>query len=114
VSRTLPLDVTVQVTLDGSGGGQTQTGPTGQGEIWNNLTVHVNCSTNVNEAQCLVYVGSGPPQGFADGTTWGSTGDSSDTLPSQVSVGQFVSAVWSGGDAGTTGFLRVTGTRLVA
>lgn len=112
--RTLPLNAYASTTLDGTGAGTASTGPTSQGEVWNIAAVSVHCSTNTNEATCRVYSGSGAsPAYFSDGTTWGSTGDSTSNVPGPVSVGSQVFAVWSGGDSGATAYLTVTGTRQV-
>jgi hypothetical protein len=79
------------------------------------MTAAVHCATNNSEATCRVYAGAAAsPNYFADGTTWGSTGDSSDNLPPTLSVGSQVFAVWSGGDPGTTAYLTLTGIRQVA
>lgn len=111
--RTLPLNAFAATTLSG-GAGTASIGPTAQGEVWQNFTVSVHCATNVSEALCRVYVGGdSSPAYFCDGTTWGSTGDSTDNVPASLAVGSQVFAVWSGGDAGTTAYLTVTGTRQV-
>lgn len=110
-----PLSINVNVVLDGSGAGTVSKGPTGYQETWSSITVSVHCSSNVNEATCRIYVGGTPsPQSFADGTTFGSTGDSSTNMPLVIPTGQSVWAVWSGGDAGATAYLNITGTDNVA
>jgi hypothetical protein len=111
MARTQPLYVTKQVILDSNGNGQVSAGPTGFQETWTDITVSVKCLTNVNEAICSIYVGqSSTPQFFADGTTWGSTGDSSTNMPSPIVTGQQVFADWTGGDAGSTAYMRISGT----
>lgn len=112
--RTLPLNAFASTTLDGTGAGTASTGPTSQGEVWNIAAVAVRCATNTKEATCLVYSGSGAsPAYFNDGTTWGSTGDSTSNVPGPLAVGSRVFAVWTGADAGTTAYLTVTGTKQV-
>jgi hypothetical protein len=114
MASTAALSQSVSVELAG-GGGTVSAGPTGFGEVWQNVTVAVHCATNVSEATCRIYVGGGPSaQYFADGTTWGSTGDSSNNMPPTIVGGQNIYAVWSGGDDTTTAYLTVTGTRTVA
>lgn len=110
----LPLNASAQTVLDASGNGQCSVGPTAQGETWQaGFVTAVHCSSNAAEAQCKVYAGGGPsPAYFVGGTTWGSTGDSSDTNP-QLQVGQQVFAVWTGGDPGATAYLSINGTRAV-
>jgi hypothetical protein len=116
---TMPLSVNTSVPLTGTdpgtGTGTASIRPTGFGEVWQNITVSVHCSTNVSEATCRIYVGgAASSQFFADGTTWGSTGDSSDNMPPTVPGGQSVFAQWTGGDVGATAYLVITGTRQVA
>jgi hypothetical protein len=112
--RQLPLNVSAQVTLDGSGNGTASIGPLSPGEIWaagNGAAVRV--ATNTDEAICTVYSGAAATAGyFRDATTWGSTGDSTAKL-SEVRVGGQVFAVWTGGDAGQVATLTVTGVRTV-
>lgn len=114
---TVPLNESATVTLDASGNGTAKIGPAGQGETWTPAYVHVQTGqepgTIVNEAQCYVYAG---PQAaspyFTDSTSSGSTGDSTDSASAYpLSKGEFVWAVWSGGDAGAQGIVRVTGTK---
>jgi len=113
--RTLPLSMSASVVLDGTGAGTASLGPTSSGEVWQVASVGVHCNTNVNEAIARVYAGaSASPQYYRDATTWGSTGDSTDAVSSPLAVGQEIFAVWSGGDAGTTAHVTVSGTRSVA
>ncbi len=112
--RTLPLNAFASTTLDSTGAGTASVGPTSPGEVWTIAAVAVHCSSNVNEATCRVYSGAGAsPAYFNDGTTWGSTGDSSSNVPGPLAVGSEVFAVWSGGDSGATAYLTVTGTKQV-
>ena len=112
--RTLPLNVKAYATLSGSGAGVASTGPLSPGEVWSNLTVSVGVATNVAEATCRIYAGAAATPGyFADGTTWGSTGDST-TNVGPVRVGGNVFAVWSGGDADAKATMTISGTRTLA
>lgn len=97
-----------------AGSGSASVGPSAAGEVWQaGFRVTVHCSTNTAEAVCRVYCGADTsPANFCDGTTWGSTGDSSDLMP-QLSVGQVVTAVWEGGDPGAEAYLVVTGMRMI-
>lgn len=115
MASTAPLSASAQVVLDGSGNGSVSIGPTGFGETWTSVAAAVHCATNVNEATCRFYVGpSASPNYFAGATTFGSTGDASPWSGQPIPVGQFVFAVWSGGDSGTTAYLSLSGTRSVA
>lgn len=112
--RDLPLNVKAFTTLNANGNGTAFTGPLSPGEVWSNLTVSVKVATNVSEANCSMYAGAAATPGyFADGTTWGSTGDSSTNIPS-VRVGGNVFAVWVDGDPGARATLTITGTKSVA
>jgi hypothetical protein len=112
--RQLRLSVKAYATLDGNGDGTAYTGPLSSGEQWSGLTAAVKVATNANEATCSTYAGAAATPGyFADATTWGSTGDSTQNLPA-VQVGGNVWAVWTGGDPGARATLTVTGTRTVA
>ena len=115
MANTVPLSAMVQVALDSDGNGSVAAGPTGVGETWSQITVSVHCSTNSSEATCRLFAGAdASPRWFADGTTWGSTGDSSDNLPPVVVSGQTITAVWAGGDPGATAYMVLAGTRQVA
>jgi len=103
------------VTLNSSGNGIAQVGPISAREIWypSNAHVSANIGNVTNEAQCIVYVGTTvEANNFRDGTLSGSSGDSTDAISSdQVSMGEYVFAVWSGGDAGAIATLTVTGEK---
>lgn len=111
--RQLPLNAKAYVTLDGSGNGTAYVGPQSFREQWSGLTASVKVATNTSEATCSIYAGAAATQGyFADSTTWGSTGDSTQNLTT-VQVGGNVWAVWTGGDPGAQATLTVTGTKTV-
>lgn len=103
------------VVLDGSGNGRCKVGPAGARELWSPAVASVSVATNTAEAQCRIYIGDTPtPANFIDGTLDGSTGDSTDRVSgSQVPLGWFIWAVWSGGDPGSVATLNVTGTRTI-
>lgn len=114
MTTTVPiLPGAVTIVLNGSGKGTAKLGPVGAREVWNPLTASVSCATNVKEAQCQIFVGDLPtPNNFVDGTLSGSTGDSTGRVAGMpVTLGWFVWAVWSGGDAGTVATLNVRGSR---
>lgn len=112
------IGATVSVILNGSGNGTVRIGPLNAREIWHPENVHV--STNqppnsiVKEAMCQIYVGDSPnyQMNFRDATYNGSHGDSSSRVNAdRVKSGQFIWAVWTGGDAGASAILTVTGTK---
>lgn len=105
--------------LDGAGKGTAKIGPAGPQERWTVSRVHVKTNqlpTGItNEAQCFVYAGpAAADQYFVDSTSSGSTGDSTDSADSyELGYGDFIWAVWLGGDPGAQGVVRVTGTKTV-
>lgn len=103
------------VTLDGSGNGVAKIGPSSAREIWHPENVHVSANTGnvTNEASCLVYVGQTVgANNFRDGTLSGSSGDTTDAVNAdEITVGEYIFAVWSGGDAGVTATMVVTGSK---
>lgn len=117
MAKTLTLTRSLSTTLNGSGAGTVQLGPTSPGEIWAPSQVSVSCSATVTTGtcQCNIYAGAGPSQGtFVDGTFSGDTGDTTDAIGGrQVNPGESVFAVWSGGVPGATATAVVGGTRTV-
>ena len=96
--------------LDGDGNGTCPAiGPSSPSESWSVTLVSVQCTSNQNEAVCSVYLNGA----LLGTTTWGSTGDSDTGITQTVMPGQQVYATWTGGDAGATGVMTVTGTRQV-
>lgn len=110
--RQFPLNLSASVTLNGSGAGIASIGPQFPRESWTVQVASVSVSTNTAEAVCKIYAGPLAVQGnFVDGTTWGSTGDSTSNFAVPVYLGSYVFAVWTGGDSGAIATLVVTGTR---
>ncbi len=102
------------ITLDGSGNGTVKVGPLSAREVWHPENAHVSANQNpTKQAQCRVFVGdSVTQQNYRDGTINGSSGDSTDRINADViKCGQYVWAVWTGGDANVTAVLTVTGTK---
>jgi len=110
------LDETAFVTLDGSGNGTVKLGPLTARETWKPSTASVRVNQNpTNEAQCVIYVGQFATQeNFRDLTFSGSSGDSSGKVSGKpVKKGDYIWAVWSGGDAGQRAALNVIGSKNV-
>lgn len=102
------------VKLDGSGNGFVSLGPLSARETWWIDTVSVSVLTNTSEAQARVYVGDRiDATNYVGGTLTGSTGDTTDTVPSPVKAGHKVWIQWSGGDANSIATAVVTGRREV-
>lgn len=108
---------TVTTTLNGSGAATVKIGPISARESWYPANAHVsaNAGSVTNEAQCLVYVGTAVGTNtFRDGTLSGSSGDSTDAINADhVVQGEYIWAVWIGGDAGAQASLTVTGEKEV-
>lgn len=114
MSRQLVLSASASVVLDSEGNGQAQLGPTLPGTSWQVGTIAVSVTTNVNEAQCNVYLGLQPiPASLIGATSTGSTGDSDDLGGQNVWPGQQIIATWTGGDAGQTATISVFGSQTV-
>jgi hypothetical protein len=117
---TVQLSQSNVVTLNGAGAGTAKIGPVSQRETWQPAEVAVKTNQApaaiVNEAQCKIYCGPDTSDNnFTDGTLSGSTGDSTSNIAGQtVSCGEYVFAVWTGGDAGAQGRVNVTGTKQIA
>jgi hypothetical protein len=108
------LDETAFVTLNGSGAGTVSLGPLTAREVWNPVNASVRVNQNpTNEANCVIYVGQTPTQeNFRDQTFTGSSGDVTDRVSGKkVSKGDYIWAVWTGGDAGQRACLNVTGEK---
>jgi hypothetical protein len=124
-------DENVSVTLDGSGNGSASWTPgqpargggVGVGRL-SGLTVTLTgvavsvapvgaAPAPVNQARCSVYLSYGiqstSPVAFQGTTVTGSTGDT-DTLTGTLKPGDWVTAVWAGGDAGAVATMRILGT----
>ena len=109
----VPLNAVANVKLDGSGNGTAKIGPRALREVWNVALAAVHANPNpVNEAQCAIYAGSDTSSpNFADLSFTGSSGDSTPNFGAPIYAGAYVWAVWTGGDAGVTATLTVTGTK---
>jgi hypothetical protein len=114
----VPLRESITIRLNASGAGTAKVGPLSAREVWHpdNVAVHTNQASTaiVNESQCNVYVGSdtNTPNNFRDGCVDGSSGDATDKCNGDtLKCGDYVWAVWSGGDANVYATLTVTGTK---
>jgi hypothetical protein len=114
MARTVSLNQRASVVLDSSGNGTAELGPSSPGEVWAPGNASVSVTTSVSEATARIYAGNGlSPGSFVDGTTWGSTGDSTTNFATSLYPGQQIFAQWTGGDPGATATVVVTGTRSV-
>jgi len=101
----------VEVTLDDNGNGTAQIGPQRVREHWQVTGVGVSVATDVSQANCSVYIGSGPiPSNFVGNTITGSSGDTCNCGGIDIQPGQSIYAVWTGGDPGQIATMAVFGT----
>ena len=112
----VPLRESAVITLNGSGAGTAKLGPLSAREKWhpNNAAVSVTYTGTAptNESQCTILVGDNTIQRQRGTTFTGSSGDSTDGVSADtIRSGEFVWAVWTGGDAGQQATLVVTGTK---
>lgn len=107
------LNEAASVILNSQGNGTAHLGPLTAYESWQPSTGAVSVATNSNEAQCAIYMGDQPVQQNLVGTTLsGSTGDSTGLgglVPMQT--GQYIWAVWTGGDPGSLATIKVQGSK---
>lgn len=109
---TVPLLEAGYVTLNGSGNGTARVGPAAPGVVWRLAVASVRTSTAVLSPQCRVYVGSDTSDGnFKDGTYTGQQNGTDLVIGQEVRLGQYVWAVWTGGDVGAQATLTVSGTK---
>lgn len=123
--------VTVSVILDSNGNGSAYLSP-GQpdpgggvgvgrnsGLTWDTTGVAVSVAplagntAPVNQAECSAFLSYGVQSAtagdFVGQTATGSTGDTC-SLPANIKPGDWITAVWTGGDAGALATMRVLGT----
>lgn len=105
----VPLNTFANVTLDTSGNGTVKLSPE-IGQRWNILTAAVSTSTSVKIPQANIYIGGAPtPSNLVDGTFTGNLDSTSKTAGFVFSNGQYIWAVWTGGDVGALATLSIIG-----
>jgi len=115
--RPLGNDVFARVTLDGSGNGTAQIGPSRIREHWQIQYVTVSVTfpsgqvTPTNEAQAALYLGSNPQASqLVSQTATGSSGDTCGMGGMDIQSGQKLITKWVGGDSGQVATMVVVGT----
>lgn len=111
----VPLRETAVIKLDGTGAGTAKVGPLTARETWYPKVASVSANQNAtNEATCVVSVGDSNTKNFRDSCIDGSAGDSTGNVSGDVvKKGDYVWAVWSGGDANVQAILTVIGEKEV-
>jgi hypothetical protein len=121
-----PLHEQASVKLDGSGNGTVRISPglpgapgsgvgasRNSGLLWNVTGIGVSVVTNTAEAVCKAYISYGVQSAaagdFQGQTQTGSTGDTC-TVNASLRPGDWITLVWSGGDANAVATARIFGT----
>lgn len=87
-----------------------QVGPQGMGTTWYPLSVTLSTTTGaLDSATALVYLGPAATPATLQSTVFTGNGTAALAIPS-MTPGQTVIAVWTGGHAGDTAALNITGT----
>jgi hypothetical protein len=116
--RTVSLAQSASVTLDGSGNGTAELGPSLPGEVWSPGSTSISCEGSIptsGSPSVFIYAGNGISAATFIDSTYNVTGASSSMISGkQLYAGQLVYAVWTDGPPGETATLAVNGTRQVA
>jgi hypothetical protein len=116
------MSVTVPIGAEGTGAvslvggaGMVKVGPGTNREVWTPTLASVNVTTQVDQAQCLWYVGQTANNlTFVDSTLSASTGDATGRIGAFVLYyGWWVWAAFTGGDSGSVATLLVAGTKTI-
>jgi hypothetical protein len=108
------LNQTAYAKANGSGSASARLGPLSAREVWRPETATVGLipgsAAPTNEATCVISFGDLQTKRPLDSCIDGSSGDSTGRVSSVTpKVGQYIWADWTGGDAGVTFQLTVTG-----
>jgi hypothetical protein len=100
-----------QGTVSAAGAATLSVGPSGAGNVWYPSSVTILTTTGINDSStCSVYLGpAGIPVTLLATIFPGGYGTASLAVPS-MTPGQYLIAQWSGGHAGDTCSMNITGT----
>lgn len=110
---TVPLNESAYVTLDATGAGTVRLGPRAHGQTWHPQIASVATSTATKSPTCKLYVG-GPTLSssvLVDGTYTGEQNATDAVGGWELRLGNYVWAIWSGGDAGAQATLTLAGSQ---
>lgn len=110
MSRTVPLNTGVTVTLNASGVGTCTIGPIVPGTSWTPGTAAVQILNAVSVPLFYLYVGNASPQNLYAATYTGNA-DSTDITGVILYPGSILTGVWTGGDANAQATLSIFGTQ---
>jgi hypothetical protein len=107
--RRLALNEAGSTTLDASGGGRVELGPDSGAPYWNvtKMMVSTNRPGQAPIPKCFVYLDEESQRG-KQGSTYDGSNDESD-CDVDLTRGQHLIAVWTGGQPGDRASLSVTG-----
>lgn|SRR5487761_106456 len=114
--RTVVLQASAPVTLDSSGNGTAETGPSSPGEVWLPESAAISCtgSQPAGVSTVFLYAGNGISAQYQVDNSYDVLGASSSMLSGHtLHPGQVVAAVWSNGPPGGRATLTIYGTRQV-
>lgn len=113
MTRQLPIDLSTNITLDGSGNGTARIGPQLPREVWNLDTASITIPAG-GFPICKVYVGPQPTDAYIVDTSYLGAGDSTGRVSGRpLRNGEFVWAVWTAAVANSLATLRVLGSKTV-
>lgn len=103
------LNTSGSVILDGAGHGVVKLGPAVPGVTWRISTAAVKTNSATNIPTCSLFMGAAATDdNFVDGTYTGNQDSTTNaTLP--LTQGQYIFAVWVGGDVGAQATLSLIG-----
>lgn len=108
----VPLQEYVVGVLDGAGAGTIRIGPRAHGVEWRPATASIRMTGSTPSGLSTCYVYAGPVANdttFVD-ATYDVNNDSTDRVSGlRLRIGQYVWAVWTGGNAGADVTLALTG-----
>lgn len=103
-------------TLNGSGAGTIRVGPRAHGVVWRPKIASILMSGSTPSGLATVYVYTGPraSQEYFTDATYDVNNAATDSVGgTELRLGQYVWAVWTGGNALATVTLTLTGTAQV-
>lgn len=109
----VPLSEFAVGTLDASGAGTLRIGPAAHGVLWlpANAGIRMTGATPAGLATCYVYAGTSPTDPNFIDATYDVNNDNTDRVSGvQLRLGQYVFAVWTGGNPNADVTLTLTGT----
>jgi hypothetical protein len=88
-----------------------QVGPAGVGTVWYPSSVNISTSLGAaDNATCAVYLGFVALQNLQGGQSYAGGGDTVSLAVPNLSAGQLIIAVWTGGTPGSQAAVNVLGT----